>query len=162
MEPREKLGSMYTWWGKDGSNLSCRFLLCFNSLFLRNVYFERESEHTHVSRGGAERERERGRERFPSRLHAQCRAWHGAWLHKSWDHDLSRNRDLDAQWAEPPRFPYAFILFLYVSALLLGFPWNLQSSNGWSGVSPLRISYFNSSSCGGRNSSLETWMACPR
>ena len=62
-------------------------LKCFN-VFERER--ERERERRRVSGGGAER----GRPRIRSRLQAlscQHTAWHGAWTHKPWDHDLSRS-----------------------------------------------------------------------
>ena len=47
-----------------------------------------------------ERERERERERLPSRLHTLS-----VQSHEPWDHDLSRNQELDAQATELPRRP---------------------------------------------------------
>ena len=44
------------------------------------------------------RGRERGRHRIQSKLQAlncQHRAWHGAWTHELWDHDLSRSQTLN-------------------------------------------------------------------
>ena len=59
--------------------------------FLMFIYFwETESEQ---GRG-----RERGRHRIRSRLQApscQLRAWHRAWTHEVWDHDLSQSRTLN-------------------------------------------------------------------
>ena len=45
--------------------------------------------------GGAEREREEERE-SEAGLCCQCRARQGAQTHEPWDHDLSRNQEVDA------------------------------------------------------------------
>ena len=63
-----------------------------------------------MSGGRAERERERERENPKQVLHCQHRACHGAQIHKTWDHDLSRNQELDTtNWATqvPPTYSYS-------------------------------------------------------
>ena len=64
----------------------------YQIFFLRFI-FERETEHEQG------RDRERGRHRIRSRLQVlicQHRNQCGAWTHKPWDHDLSRNPESDA------------------------------------------------------------------
>ena len=52
---------------------------------------------------GRERERERERERIPSRLHpVSAEPDAGLELTNPWDHDRSRNPELDASPTEPP------------------------------------------------------------
>ena len=53
-------------------------------LFFQCLFILRES----VSRGGTERERENPKQA----PRCQHRAWHEAWSHEPWDHDLSRNQ----------------------------------------------------------------------
>ena len=55
-------------------------------------------------RGGTEREHSK------QSYHCQCRAWYRARSHEPWDHDLSRNQELDAQPTKPHR--HAYYVFL--------------------------------------------------
>ena len=50
-----------------------------------------------MHRGGAERENPK------QAPHCECRVRHGAWTHKLWDHDLSKNQESEAQPTEPLR-----------------------------------------------------------
>ena len=51
-------------------------------------------------------ERERGREKIPSRDPCcQGGARRGARSQETWDHDLTRNEELDDQLTEPSRLP---------------------------------------------------------
>ena len=59
--------------------------------------------------GGAEREKN-----FKQAPHCQHRTRRGARTHQLWDHDLSRNRELDVQAAEPPRSPLFKNFFLLI------------------------------------------------
>ena len=73
------------------------FLLKKN--FLMYLFWE-------TDRVRVERDRERGRHRIRSRLQilsCQHRAWHGAWTHKPWDHDLRWSRTLN--WLSQPGAP---------------------------------------------------------
>ena len=67
------------------------------------VVCERERDRAcacaHMSRGGAEGEKETLKQ-APC---CQHRAWYGAWSHKPWDHDLSWNLESDDSPDEPPR-----------------------------------------------------------
>ena len=70
-------------------------------------YFEREWESARTSGGGSEREGER---EYPKQApHCQYRAGCGARTHKPWDHDLSRNQELNAEpalnWLSHPGAP---------------------------------------------------------
>ena len=71
------------------------------------LFWERQRQH----KRGRGKGRERGREKPKQAPCCQLRAWCGARTHKMWDHDLSWNRESDAQPTEPPRCPN-FDLFL--------------------------------------------------
>ena len=64
-----------------------------------NFYF-RERESTSGGKGQREREKENLEQ-------AVCSAWSPTWglIPQLWDHELSRNQELDAQPTEPPRCP---------------------------------------------------------
>ena len=79
------------------------------------VYFwETERDRQWAGEGQIERERETGRHRIQSRLHAvscQHRAQCGAWTHRPWDHDLSWSQTLNqlSHPGTPPNFSEASI-----------------------------------------------------
>ena len=72
-----------------------------NIYFLIFIDFEREREHTYMSRGGTEREKPK--QVLHYQHSAQCRAW----SHKPWDHDLNWNQESDAQLTEPLRCSFS-------------------------------------------------------
>lgn len=78
-----------------------------------NIYLFWGREHE----GGC-REKERKKGRIPSRLHAWTR--HRAQSHESWDHNLSRNQELNAQPNEPPRCPMEVTNIFKQTTLWLG------------------------------------------
>ena len=70
-------------WKHSGPNLYNAAKAIFFNVFI--YFWDREKTLA------AEGQRERGRERTPSRLYCQHRAWRGTWSQKPWDHDLSHN-----------------------------------------------------------------------
>lgn len=78
----------------------CIFVTCSFLIF----FPKREREREEASRGGAERE---DRERIPNRPCSDSRMW----THELWDHELSRNRESEAQPTEPPWHPSLRFLF---------------------------------------------------
>ena len=80
--------------GPDGGSMFSQaklpFKTAFKHFFLMLTYFERDRKH--VSRGGAERERKR--ERIPSRLHTVSAEFHMGLYPTNHEimHDLSQNR----------------------------------------------------------------------
>ena len=73
------------------------------------------------------REKERGNPKWAS--HGQCRARHRARTHELRDHDLGRNRELDAQLTEPPRHPVTcWNLFVTPKSMLASLLWSFPNS----------------------------------
>ena len=91
--------TQYPSWAPQGGKSCClfNFLFYFKHFLVFNLFFwERE----HSSRRRAKKEGERG---FQAGW--QYRTWHGAQIHKLWDHDLSWNRESGTQWPSHPGAP---------------------------------------------------------
>ena len=99
-------------WGEVGRFINWTTQVPLKNIFLEFIYFwdkergwkrETETDRYRVQQG---RCREWGRHRLWNRLQApscQHRAWHGAWTHGPWDHDLSQSQTLD--WLSHPGTP---------------------------------------------------------
>ena len=92
-----------------------------------------------MSRGRAERERDRQTDRIWSRLQApscQYRAWCGAPTHEPWDHDLSQSQMLN--WQSHPSTPWIFF-YICINAFISCFWMDSYLITLWVSLSPYYI-----------------------
>ena len=109
---RRMWGLRHVWCTLLWLNRPLIYVFCF--LFVFCFVFERERERAHActcTSGEGQRQRKR-----KNRKQAPCPAWNPTWgsISQVWDHDPSRNQELDAYPTEPPTCPDPWYIWLLI------------------------------------------------